>query len=212
VSWTAVDRFPRANFLLASTSRTHQGTDRITKQYDNGFIPVEVDCSPQDSSKAPGTLSAFFLTYLYVQLHVVVCWDVTLYRGVLGCDTVVWCAGMWHCTSRPRVQSVCGNLLPPSFFCFEDGGGMVLWNVGTCLPGITPPLGKYLCRILITASNTKVVLCVVKYVVWTQSSICNQAILPPPPSPHLPEIVLGQNGRTLVFSSSAYPYLLTYIM
>jgi len=111
-----MDRFPRANFLLASTCRTHRGTDRITNQYDNGFIPVEVDCSPQDSSKASGTFSAFFLTYLRTasccgvlgcdtvprcagMWHcTAVCWDVTPYRGVLGCDTVPWCAGMWHCT------------------------------------------------------------------------------------------------------------------
>ena len=111
-----MDRFPRANFLLASTCRTHRGTDRITNQYDNGFIPVEVDCSPQDSSKASGTFSAFFLTYLRTasccgvlgcdtvprcagMWHcTAVCWDVTPYRGVLGCDTVPWCAGMLHCT------------------------------------------------------------------------------------------------------------------
>jgi hypothetical protein len=42
---------------------------------------------------------------IYAQLHVVVCWDVTLYFEI----TISW-----------------GNLLHPSFFCSEDGGSMVL--------------------------------------------------------------------------------------
>jgi hypothetical protein len=104
VSLTAVDRFPRTNFLLASTSRTHEGTDRITNQYDNGFIPVEVDYLPQDSSKAPGTFSAFFLTYLRTASCC----------GILGCDTGLrdheynQSVGnsCFHLSSAPKMEAV----------------------------------------------------------------------------------------------------------
>jgi len=99
VGWTAVDRFPRATFLLANPCRTSQGTSRITNKYDTGFIPVEVDCSTQDSSKAPGTFSAFVLTYLRTALCC----------GVLGCDTLLrdysqFVGTSWlHLSSAPKM-------------------------------------------------------------------------------------------------------------